>query len=123
MLLGLSFTEFSASAPGWEVRSSIPPSLESHVKPSLRLSSLRSCRIFLPSDYESKGTESSPMSTHTHTFISGAQKISRYTLNECLSSGVKTIQYFRDNNIGQYLTKYVYNLFLQVNKKLENLSQ
>ena len=66
MLLGFSYKYFSVVARGLEVGSMIDPWLGKHVKPlELRLVSLRSCLIAVPSDYESKVTECAPVPVHT----------------------------------------------------------
>ena len=61
VLLGFSNRNFSVVARSLEIGGVILPCLEKHVKPLVvRLISLRSCRIAVPSDYKSKGTESAP---------------------------------------------------------------
>ena len=63
---------FSVVARSLEVGDAIPPCLGNHVKPlNMHLISLRSCRIAVPLDYGSKGTESaSCLRTHLCTIIS-----------------------------------------------------
>ncbi|CAH0722880.1 unnamed protein product, partial [Brenthis ino] len=72
----------SVTARSWEVGGVSPPCLGEHVKPSvLRLISHRSCRVVVPSEYESDRNRECTLCLRVHlcTIISPAQLAS---LNE-----------------------------------------
>ena len=73
---------FSVVARSLEVGGMIPPWLEKHVKPLvLLLISLQSCQIAVPSDYESKGTQSTPMPAHSALcFVAESKTFKFYVL-------------------------------------------